>query len=84
MKPLNNYVILKPLREEVKIAGMDLPEELKKGDRYGLAEVTGIPDGCDLVKEGDRVYYERSGAFSLSINSGQVTVSTLQKIVLIV
>lgn len=85
MKPLNDFIILNPLKEEVKIGGLEMTEELKRGDRYGLAQVEKLPEVAkSLLNEGDTVYYERSGSFTLNLKGRPVTMAKLKQIVLVV
>jgi len=75
MKPINKYILITPIEEELKTAGgMMLSDEDAKGFRYKKGEV--VKEGTEVttIKEGDKIFYDRHAGFSMMINEKQYTV----------
>tara|TARA_R110000803_G_scaffold172137_1_gene235056 strand:+ start:1206 stop:1463 length:258 start_codon:yes stop_codon:yes gene_type:complete len=59
MKAINNYVIVKKFKKELKQeSGLILTEELSYDDTYARANVISVGNMVEGLKEGDVVHYD--------------------------
>ncbi|MCQ2409640.1 MAG: co-chaperone GroES [Clostridia bacterium] len=90
VKPLFDKVVLKPFKEEEKTIG-GLYISSQKTDNSFMAEVIAVGPGCKIhgeqipmvVKEGDKVLYNKMNAFEYKID-GQDLIVISQKDILAV
>ena len=60
MKAVNQYIIIDPIKEELKkVGGLILTDEVNKDNRYLKAKVISIGNIVEGVKEGDIIYYDK-------------------------
>lgn len=84
MKPVNDYLVVEDIKEEVKVGGLVMTDDLKKNERYSKAKVLSVSDLCSQsVKDGDVIYYEKGGGFKLPINGSPKTIIKLRQVVII-
>jgi len=84
MKPIGKYVIIKPVKEELKTkSGLILTAEDADEFRYKKGEV--IKPGTDVseIKANDIIYYDKSAGFSLLIHNTSYTIITERDIVVV-
>ncbi len=84
MKPIGKYVVIKPIKEELKTkSGLILTAEDADEFRYKKGEV--IKPGTDVseIKEGEIIYYDKSAGFSMLIHNDTFTVITERDIVVV-
>ncbi len=75
MKPINKYILITPIEEELKTSGgMLLSDEDAKGFRYKKGEVVKEGTTVTTIKEGDKIFYDRHAGFSMMINEKPYTV----------
>ena len=79
IKPLFDYVLIKPVEEEAKTAsGIVLPESAKEKPQMGEVMATGPGKSCGeddccgavpamLVKKGDKVLYKKWGGNEIKV-----------------
>ena len=84
MKPIGKYVIIKPVKEELKTkSGLILTAEDADEFRYKKGEV--IKPGTDVseIKEGQISYYDKSAGFSKLRHNDTFTSITERDIVVV-
>ena len=84
MKPINKYILVSKIDEEVKTAsGLLLSAEDVEGFRYHKAKV--IKPGTEVsdIKEGDMIYYDKRSGYSLLIEDKAVTVILERDVVVV-
>lgn len=79
IKPMFDYVLIKPLeREEVTASGIVLPDTVKEKPQMGEVMATGegfsSDDGREnkmLVKKGQKVIYKKWGGEEVKVDGGE-------------
>jgi co-chaperonin GroES (HSP10) len=60
MKAVNQYIIIDPIKEELKkVGGLILTDEVNKDNRYLKAKVISVGNLVEGINENDVVYYDR-------------------------
>ena len=59
MKAVNYYLIIDMIKEEPKVGGLILTEELDDDNRYLKAKVVSIGNIVEGIEEGDTIYYDK-------------------------
>jgi len=60
MKAVNQYIIIDPIKEELKkVGGLILTDEVNKDNRYLKAKVISVGNLVEGIHEDDVVYYDR-------------------------
>jgi|TARA_R100000149_G_C5871055_1_gene135045 co-chaperonin GroES (HSP10) len=68
MKPVNKYILIDPITEEVKTnSGLLLSSDDKNQFRYKKANVVEISDLVETIKKGDSIYYDKAQAHEVII-----------------
>ena len=84
MKPINKYILVSKIDEEVKTAsGLLLSAEDVEGFRYHKAEVLKPGTQVNDIKEGDIIYYDKRSGYSLLIEDKAVTVILERDVVVV-
>jgi co-chaperonin GroES (HSP10) len=84
MRPLNKYIIVKPIEEEVKSDfGMTFSAEDKKSSRYGTAKIVKVGTEVTSISDGDVVYYDKSGSHQAIIQGEAMTVILERDVVVV-
>jgi len=84
MKPLNDYVIVKKIKEKVKISGgFELTEETNEAARYYKAEVVAAPDAVDFIASGDIIRYDKHAGHDIQPKDELYTVIKIRDIIYI-
>ena len=85
MKAIGKYIVIDPIREDnVKTkGGLILAESHKQDLRYKRAEV--IKPGTDVkvLKEGDKIFYDKAAGFKIEIKEKQYKVIKESDVVII-
>ena len=74
MRPINKYIIINTIEEEIKTdSGLLLSANDVKDFRYKKGEV--VKPGTNVVdiKEGDMIYYDKMSGYTMIINDKQYT-----------
>ena len=75
MRPINKYIIINTIEEEIKTdSGLLLSANDVKDFRYKKGEV--VKSGTNVVdiKEGDMIYYDKMSGYTMIINDKQYTI----------
>ena len=84
MKPINKYILVSKIDEEVKTAsGLLLSAEDVEGFRYHKAEVLKPGTEVSDIKEGDIIYHDKRSGYSLLIEDKPVTVILERDVVVV-
>ena len=68
MKPVNKYILIDPITEEVKTnSGLLLSSDDKNQFRYKKANVVETSDLVETIKKGDQIYYDKAQAHEVII-----------------
>ena len=60
MKAVNQYIIIDPIKEELKkVGGLILTDEVNKDNRYLKAKVVSVGNLVEGINENDVVYYDK-------------------------
>jgi len=84
MKPIGKYVIIKPIKEELKTkSGLILTAEDADEFRYKKGKV--IKPGTDVseIEEDQIIYYDKSAGFNMLIHNDTFTIITERDIVVV-
>ena len=84
MKPINKYILVSKIDEEVKTSsGLLLSAEDVEGFRYRKAEV--IKPGTEVkdIKEGDVIYYDKRSGYSIILEDKPVTIILERDVVVV-
>tara|TARA_R100000353_G_scaffold111058_1_gene79656 strand:- start:5474 stop:5731 length:258 start_codon:yes stop_codon:yes gene_type:complete len=68
MKPVNKYILIDPITEEVKTnSGLLLSSDDKNQLRYKKANVVETSDLVETINKGDEIYYDKAQAHEVII-----------------
>tara|TARA_R100001443_G_scaffold114364_1_gene130272 strand:+ start:778 stop:1038 length:261 start_codon:yes stop_codon:yes gene_type:complete len=70
MKAVGKYIVINPIKEintETK-GGLILAESQREDIRYRQAEVLVVGESVEVLKKGDKIYYDKSAGFNIEIN----------------
>jgi len=84
MKPINKYILVSKIDEEVKTSsGLLLSAEDVEGFRYRKAEV--IKPGTEVkdINQGDIIYYDKRSGYTMLIDDSPVTVILERDVVVV-
>jgi len=60
MKAVNHYIIIDPIKNELKkVGGLILTDEVNEDNRYLKAKVVSVGNLVEGINENDVVYYDR-------------------------
>ena len=60
MKAVNHYLVIEPIKQELKkVGGLILTDEVNEDNRYLKAKVISTGNLVEGIKEGDVVYYDK-------------------------
>jgi co-chaperonin GroES (HSP10) len=75
MKPINKYIIIKKINEEVETeSGLLLSSKDVSDMRYAKADVVKVGTNVDTVLEGQTIYFDKSSGHTLLINNEPYTI----------
>ena len=84
MKAVNNYLIVKKIKEEQKkVAGLIMTEDLDQDNRYIKAKVVSSSDLVEYVNDGDVVYYDKHAGHGIQYKDKLYFVIKVSDIVLV-
>ena len=84
MRPINKYIIINTIEEEIKTdSGLLLSANDVKDFRYKKGE--GVKPGTNVVdiKEGDMIYYDKMSGYTMIINDKQYTIILERDVVVV-
>jgi len=84
MKPINKYILVNKIDEEVKTqSGLLLSAEDVEGFRYRKATVVKPGTEVNDIKEGDVIYYDKRAGYTMLIEDNPVTVILERDVVVV-
>jgi co-chaperonin GroES (HSP10) len=84
MRALGSYLLVSPVQEEIKSStGLIMSSKDKEDIRYKRAIVKKAGDAASLVKEGDVIFYDKSGGHEIVIDSNLFVVISYRDIVVV-
>lgn len=84
MKPINKYLLIQPVTEEIKTdSGLLLSGEDKNQFRYKKANVIEASDLVETIKKGDEIYYDKAQAHEVIIADNSYVVIQERDVVVV-
>tara|TARA_R110000751_G_scaffold135641_1_gene238488 strand:- start:735 stop:992 length:258 start_codon:yes stop_codon:yes gene_type:complete len=84
MKPINKYIIILPIEEEmVSSSGLLLSAEDSKSFRYKKARVIESGTQVDSIKTGDVIYFDKTAGHSMMIGNDTYTIIVERDVVVV-
>ncbi|QDP53055.1 MAG: putative chaperonin 10 Kd subunit [Prokaryotic dsDNA virus sp.] len=84
MKPVNKYILIDPITEEVKTnSGLLLSSDDKNQFRYKKANVVETSDLVETIKKGDSIYYDKAQAHEVIIKDASYVVIQERDVVVV-
>ena len=84
MRAVSYYMIVKTIKEQKKIAGLDITDSIDSENRYLKGEIISNGDLIpDTLNEGDIVYYDRHAGHSITKNDTIYQVIQIQDVVIV-
>jgi len=84
MQPINKYIIIKTIEEELKTeSGLLLSAHDASSFRYKKGEVIKSGTNVDVIKEGDIIYYDKSSGHSMLIEDNPYTIISERDVVVV-
>ena len=84
MKPINKYLLIQPVTEEIKTdSGLLLSGEDKNQFRYKKANVIEASDLVETIKKGDSIYYDKAQAHEVIIKDASYVVIQERDVVVV-
>ena len=84
MKPINKYLLIQPVTEEIKTdSGLLLSGEDKNQFRYKKANVIEASDLVETIKKGDEIYYDKAQAHEVVIADSSYVVIQERDVVVV-
>jgi len=76
MKAIGKYIVIKPLKDkDTKTkGGLLLAEKQREDIRYRKAQVVEPGSSVEILKTGDKIYYDKASGFSIEIDKEQYKV----------
>jgi len=84
MKAVNHYLVIEPIKQELKkVGGLILTDEVNEDNRYLKAKVISTGNLVEGIKEGDVVYYDKHAGHGIQHKDNFYGVIKQQDVVLI-
>tara|TARA_R110000796_G_scaffold215825_2_gene331870 strand:- start:2376 stop:2630 length:255 start_codon:yes stop_codon:yes gene_type:complete len=83
MKAINDYVVIKTIKEEKKVGGLLLTDTTDSDNRYKKAEVVSVGDQANIIKEGMIIMYDKHSGHDVRYEEVMYRVIKLRDIVLV-
>ena len=84
MKPINKYIVIQKIEEELKTeSGLILSQEDAKNFRYAKAKVVKVGSNIDVINEDDLIYYDKSAGHGMLINDNPYTIILERDVVVV-
>lgn len=84
MKPIGKYIVLTPIDEEIKSeSGMLLSGADAEALRYRHGEVVAVGTEVAVIKEKDKIFFDKSHSFTMMIGEGKFTVIQERDVVVV-
>ena len=84
MKPINKYIVVQKLEEELKTeSGLLLSQEDANNFRYAKAKVVKVGSNVDVISDGDLIYYDKSSGHTMIIEDEPYTIILERDVVVV-
>tara|TARA_Y100001937_G_C6990550_1_gene271874 strand:+ start:185 stop:445 length:261 start_codon:yes stop_codon:yes gene_type:complete len=85
MKAVGKYIVINPIKEvDTKTeGGLILAENQREDIRYRTAEVLVVGDAVEVIKQGDKIYYDKSSGFNIEVKGKVLKVIKEHDVVII-
>lgn len=84
MKPIGKYIVIKTIEEEIKTSsGLLLSAEDANQMRYKKGLVIKPGSTVEVIKEDDRIYYDKRAGFTMLIENEPYTIITENDVVVV-
>jgi co-chaperonin GroES (HSP10) len=83
MKAVNHYVVVEKLKEEKKVGGLILTDDLNEDNRYLKGRVISVGNLVEAVEEEDIVYYDKIAGHGIQFDKKLYFVIKSSDIVLV-
>jgi co-chaperonin GroES (HSP10) len=84
MKPINKYIIINPIKEELTTdSGLLLTGSDADGMRYEKAEVIAPGTEVNTIKVGDVIYYDKRQGYSVLLEKETYTIILERDVVVV-
>ena len=85
MKAVGKYIVINPIKEvDTKTeGGLLLAENQREDIRYRTAEVLVVGDAVEVIKQGNKIYYDKSSGFNIEVKGKVLKVIKEHDVVII-
>ena len=85
MKAVGKYIVINPIKEvDTKTeGGLILAENQREDIRYRTAEVLVVGDAVEVIKQGNKIYYDKSSGFNIEVKGKVLKVIKEHDVVII-
>ena len=85
MRPVNKYIVISPIKEEMK-TGSGLLLSRDDADDFRYQKATVVKEGTEVscVSEGDVIYYDKSAGYAMFIEDKPYTIILERDVVVVV
>jgi len=83
MKAVNHYVVVEKIKEEKKVGGLILTDDLNEDNRYLKGKVISVGNLVEAVEEQDVVYYDKIAGHGIQFDKKLYFVIKSSDIVLV-
>ena len=83
MKAVNHYVVVEKIKEEKKVGGLILTDDLNEDNRYLKGKVVSVGNLVEAIEEQDVVYYDKIAGHGIQFDKKLYFVIKSSDIVLV-
>ena len=83
MKAVNHYVVVEKIKEEKKVGGLILTDDLNEDNRYLKGKVISVGNLVEAIEEQDVVYYDKIAGHGIQFDKKLYFVIKSSDIVLV-
>ena len=85
MKAVGKYIVINPIDKvnSTTKGGLLLGEKQREDIRYREAEVINVSDEVNVIKKGDKIYYDKSAGFDVDIKNKEYKVIKEMDVVIV-
>ena len=85
MKAVGKYIVINPIKEvDTKTeGGLLLAENQREDIRYRTAEVLVVGNAVEVIKQNDKIYYDKSSGFNIEVKGKVLKVIKEHDVVII-
>ncbi len=76
MRAIGKYIVINPVKESVvkTKGGLILGEKDREDVRYRQAEVITVGDEVNMLKNGNKIYYDKAAGFNIEIKKNNYRI----------